>query len=105
MSVYLAENIGVGVVLQEHCGGARVVVSRSDVQCREADLAFGAIVDEQCHNVFMALLECYCQGSEAILREGTASERDGEMTVEKVGRSRRGRSEKGKRKREGKGTK
>ncbi len=88
VSVYLAENISVGVVLQEHCGGARVVVSRSDVQCREADLALGTIVDEQCHNIFMALLERYCQGSEAILRDGTASERDSEMTekVEEVGR-------------------
>lgn len=80
-SVYLAENISVGVVLQEHSGGARIIVSRSDVQCREADLALGAIVDKQRHNIFMALLECYCQGSEAILREGTASERDGVITV------------------------
>lgn len=69
VSVYLAENISIGVVLQEHCGGACVVVSRSDVQRREADLALGAIVDEECHNIFMALLEGYCQGGEAILRQ------------------------------------
>lgn len=70
MCVYLAENISVGVILQKHCGCACVVISCSDVQCRESNLALGAIVDEQCHNVFVPLLEGYCQRSEAILREG-----------------------------------
>ena len=70
VSVYLAEDISVGVVLQEHRGGAGVVVSCGDVQRGEPDLAFGAVVDEQRHNVFMALLEGYGQGSEAVLREG-----------------------------------
>lgn len=56
MNAYLAKNIGVGVVLQENCSSARVIVSRSNVQGREADLALGAIVDEQCHYIFVALL-------------------------------------------------
>ena len=73
--IYLAENIRVRVVLQKHCGGARVIVSCSDVQRRKADLSLSAIVDEQRHNVFMALLEGHCQGSEAILRERKEMER------------------------------
>ncbi len=72
--VYLAENIRVGVVLQEHSGRARVVVTRGDVQCGEADLAFGTIVDEEGHNVFVALLEGDCQGSEAVLRDQRVKE-------------------------------
>lgn len=64
---HLAEDIGVGVVLQEHGGGARVVVSRGDVQRRQPDLAFGAVVDEQRHDVLVALLERHCQRGEAVL--------------------------------------
>lgn len=75
MNVYLAENIGVGVILQKHCSSARVIVSCGNVQRRKADLALGAIVDEQCHNDFVALLEGHCQRSEAILRERTLSKR------------------------------
>lgn len=87
-SEYLAENISVGVVLQEHCGGARVVVSRRDVQRGKPDFALGAVVDEQRHDVFMALLERHCQRGEAVLTEAAAKEREGEMTerVEEAGR-------------------
>lgn len=75
--MYLAEHVRVGVVLQQYRGGACVVVSCSNVQRRESDLALGAVVDEQRHNVFMTLLEGYCQGSEAILRtERTKDETD-----------------------------
>lgn len=72
MSVYLAEHVRVGVVLQEHSGGARVVVTSGDVEGGEPDLALGAIVDEQCNDIFMALLQSYCEGSEAVLREEAA---------------------------------
>jgi len=46
VSVYLAENISVWIVLQEHGGGASVIVPCGDVQRWEADLALSAIVDE-----------------------------------------------------------
>lgn len=78
LNAHLAKNIWVGVVLQENSSGARVVISCSDVQCGEADLALGAVVDEQCHHVFVALLEGDSKGSEAILREGTVSRRETE---------------------------
>ncbi|TNN86276.1 hypothetical protein EYF80_003361 [Liparis tanakae] len=67
--LYLAENISVRIVLQEHGGGARVIVPCGDVQRWEADLALRAVVDEQCHYVFVALLEGYRQGGEAVLKE------------------------------------
>lgn len=78
MSKYLAENIGIWIVLQQHRGGARVVVPRGDVQRGEAHLALGAIVDEQRHDILMALLEGHCQGGEAILREDGGEEGGGE---------------------------
>ena len=64
---YLAEHVGVGVVLQQHGGGARVVVARGDVQRGQPHLALGAVVDEQGHHVLMALLQRHRQGGEAIL--------------------------------------
>lgn len=69
MRAYLAEDVRVGVVLQEDCSGARVVISGSDVQSGEADLAFGAVVNEQGYNVLMALLKGHGEGREAILRD------------------------------------
>lgn len=66
----LAEDVGVGVVLQQHSGGPSVVVAGSDVQRRQADLSLGAIVDEQRHHILVALLQCHRQGGEPILEEG-----------------------------------
>lgn len=45
------------------------------MQRGEADLALGAIVDEECHNIFVALLEGHGQGGEAILRGEKRNER------------------------------
>lgn len=64
----LAQDVSVGVVLQQHGGGSRVVVSSCDVQRGEADLPFGSVVDQQGHHVLVALLERHRQRREAVLR-------------------------------------
>lgn len=66
----LAEDVCVGVVLQQHSSSPSVVVACGYVQRRKADLPLGAVIDEQRHHVFMALLQRHCQGSEPILEEG-----------------------------------
>ena len=67
---YLAEHVRVGVVLQQHGGGARVVVAGGDVQRGEADFALGAVVDEQGDNVLVSLLKSHGQRGKAILDRG-----------------------------------
>lgn len=57
--------------MQEDSCSASVVVSCSYVKCWKADLPFRAVVDEQRHDVFMALLEGHSEGREAILRDST----------------------------------
>lgn len=84
MRAYLAENIRVGVVLQEDCGGARVVISGGDVQSGEADLALGAVVNEQGYDVLVALLEGHCEGREAILRDEAKSREEGSQMIKRL---------------------
>lgn len=67
-SCYLAEYIRIGVVLQEHCGCACVVVARRNVQRREADLSLGAVVDEQGDDILVSLLKSDGEGSESVLQ-------------------------------------
>ena len=65
---YLAEYIRIGVILQEHCGCACIIVACCNVQRREADLSLGAIVDEQGYNIFMSLLKSHSQRSKSVLQ-------------------------------------
>lgn len=67
---YLAQDIGVGVVLQQHGCRSGVVVAGGDVQCRKAHLALGAIADEQRHYILVPLLQRHRQWGEAVLPIG-----------------------------------
>ena len=64
---HLGKHVGIGVVLQQHGGRPRVVVSGCDVQGGQAHLAFRAVVDEMCHYVLVALLQGHGQRGEAVL--------------------------------------
>lgn len=66
--IYLAEYIRIGVILQKHCGCARIVVACCNVQRREADFSLGAVVDEQSYDILMSLLKSHGERSESILR-------------------------------------
>lgn len=46
MNTHLAEYIRIGVILQKHSGCAGVVVACCNVQRREADFSFCAIINE-----------------------------------------------------------
>lgn len=71
---YLAQDIWVGVILQQYCSSARVIIARRDVQGWQSHLALGAVVDEESYYVLVALLEGHCQGRETILTEEAGTE-------------------------------
>lgn len=83
---HLAEDIRIRVILQKHRRRARVVVSGCNVQSREADLSFGAVVDEQGYDVLMALLKSYSERSKPILQQTRReAESEGEKQTAKRG--------------------
>lgn len=69
LRAYLGLDISVVVVLEEQGGRLGVVLSGSNVQGRQADLAFGIVLQEDGDNLVMTLLKGNGQRSEAILEE------------------------------------
>lgn len=59
MNTHLAEYIGIRVILQKHRGCACVVVARCNVQRREADFSFCAVINEQSYDVLVSLLKSH----------------------------------------------
>lgn len=74
-NTHLAEYIRIRVILQKHRSCACVVVACCNVQRREADFSFCAIVDEQSYDILMSLLKGHGQRSESILRHTRQSVR------------------------------
>lgn len=69
LRAYLGLDISVVVILEEQGSRLGVVLSGSNVQGRQADLAFGIILQEDGDNLVMTLLKGNGQRSEAILEE------------------------------------
>lgn len=69
LRAYLGLDVCVVVVLEEQGGRLGVVLSGSNVQGRQADLAFGIVLQEDGDNLVMTLLKGNGQRSEAILEE------------------------------------
>lgn len=69
LRAYLGLDVSVVVILEEQGGRLGVVFSGSNVQGRQADLAFGIILQEDGDNLVMTLLKGNGQRSEAILEE------------------------------------
>lgn len=69
LRAYLGLDVSVVVVLEEQGGRLGVVLSGSNVQGRQADLAFGIVLQENGDNLVVTLLKGNGQRSEAILEE------------------------------------
>lgn len=69
LRAYLGLDVSVVVVLEEQGGRFGVVFSGSNVQGRQADLAFGIVLQEDGDNLVVTLLKGNGQRSEAILEE------------------------------------
>lgn len=80
MHTHLAEYVWIRVILQKHCGCACIVVACCNVQCREADLSLGAVVDEEGYNIFMALLKSHGKRRKSILQHTRERELQDELT-------------------------